>query len=259
MSKAKVMCRTEDGIALVTLSNLPMNPLSKPIIDGLKETMYKVEEDDSVRCVIITGDGEKSFVAGADIKEFPDWTPEMAEELTAKGQRLMTYIENFPCPVIAAVNGFALGGGCELALACDFRIASENARFGLPETSLGIIPGYGGTQRLCRTIGIGQAKQMVYTAKHMKAQQALELGLVNEVMPQEQLLARCREIAAAISANGPIAVRAAKKAMNMERNHAMEQGLRVELMAAREVFASEDHLEGINAFIEKRTASFRNK
>jgi enoyl-CoA hydratase len=254
-----VHCTLENGVAVITINNPPMNPLSEGVIDGIRESFHRLSEDDSVRAVILTGAGEKAFVAGADIKEFPDWTPDIAEDRTNKGQRLFSKIENFKVPVIAAVNGYALGGGLELALSCDIRIASENARMGLPEVTLGIVPGYGGTQRLCRTINVGEAKKMIFTGEMIKADHALALGLVQEVLPLAELLPRAKAIAEKIAQNGPIAVRATKRAINCERNFSIQQGIDVELAAAREVFSSEDKNEGVGAFIEKRKAVFKNR
>lgn len=254
-----VSCLLNEGIATITIKNPPMNPLSEGALDGIRESFNLLSKDDSVRAVIITGEGEKAFVAGADIKEFPGWTPDIAEDRTNKGQRLFSKIENFKTPVIAAVNGYALGGGLELALSCDIRIASENARLGLPEVTLGIIPGYGGTQRLCRTINVGEAKKMVYTGEMIKADHALAIGLVQEVLPLSELMPRAKAIAGKIAQNGPIAVRGAKQAINCERNFSIQQGMDVELAVAREVFGSEDKNEGVGAFIEKRKAIFNNR
>ncbi|MDR2089882.1 MAG: enoyl-CoA hydratase/isomerase family protein [Clostridiales Family XIII bacterium] len=254
-----VECKLSDGIAVVTIDNPPMNPLCKDAIDGLRDSFNLLLKEDSVRAVILTGAGEKAFVAGADIKEFPTWTQDMAEDLAEKGQRIFSQIENFPAPVIAAINGFALGGGLELALSCDIRIASENARMGLPEVSLGIIPGYGGTQRLSRTINPGDAKRMIYTAEMIKADKALQLGLVQEVLPLASLMDKAFEIAKKICANAPIAVRGTKRAVNSERNMTIAQGLAEELAVTRQVFGSEDKKEGVDAFINKRKADFKNR
>lgn len=251
---------TYDGtIATVTISNPPMNPLSKGAISGLIDAFDELDAQADIRAVIITGAGEKAFVAGADIKEFPTWTPQLAEELGSKGQRLFTRIENFPAPVIAAVNGFALGGGLELALACDIRLCSENARMGLPEVGLGIIPGYGGTQRLAQTVPVGEAKKMIYTAEHIKPDKALAIGLVQEVTTLEALLPRAKELAQKIAGNAPMAVRAAKYSVNFVRNFTLEQGMAVELAASKACFMSEDKVEGVDAFINKRQAEFKNK
>jgi enoyl-CoA hydratase len=254
-----IKCTVTDRIATVVIDNPPMNPLCKEAIDGLRECFNLLNDDADVRAVVLTGAGVKSFVAGADIKEFPMWTPDIAEDLTEKGQRIFTQIENFPAPVIAAINGFALGGGLELALSCDIRIASENAKMGLPEVSLGIIPGYGGSQRLPRTINIGDAKKMIYTAETISADRALEIGLIQEVLPPAELMDRALEIARKIASNGPIAVRGVKRAINSERNFTIQQGLTVELSVAREVFSSEDKTEGIDAFIDKRKAVFKDR
>lgn len=253
-----VSTEIESLIATVVIDNPPMNPLKKEVMDGIRAAFSYIGSQDDVRVVIITGAG-KAFVAGADIKEFTSWTPELAIELTAKGQRLFGEIENFPIPVIAAVNGYALGGGLELALSCDIRIASNLAKMGLPEVTLGIVPGYGGTQRLGRTIAPGYAKKMVFTGEIINADKALELGLVDDVTAPEQLLPTARDIALKIAANGPIAVRSAKTAMNAERRQSMPYGIAVELDAAGRVFASEDKIEGVAAFIEKRKPAFKNK
>lgn len=254
-----VRCELTDGIAVLTIDNPPMNPLCQEVMNGIRECLNIMDESDEVRCVIITGGGEKAFVAGADIKEFPDWTPDICEDLTRKGQALFCKVENFRTPVIAAINGYALGGGLELALCCDIRLASEKAKMGLPEVTLGIIPGYGGTQRLCKTINVGDAKKMMFTGEMIKADKALQLGLVQEIYPPEQLMERAMELAKKIAKNGPIAASEIKKSVNYERNSWINQGLNAELASGRYVFTTEDHLEGINAFIEKRTAVFKNK
>jgi enoyl-CoA hydratase len=254
-----IECTFAEGIATVTINNPPMNPLCKEAIDGLRDSFNLLLEEADVRAVILTGAGEKAFVAGADIKEFPTWTPDMAEDLAEKGQRIFTHIENFPAPVIAAINGFALGGGLELALSCDIRLISENGKLGLPEVSLGIIPGYGGTQRLIRSVNPGDAKMLIYTAGIIDANKALRLGLVQEVLPQEKLMERALELAKKIASNAPIAVRGAKKAVNNEGNMFIDKGLAVELAVTRSVFSSEDKKEGVDAFINKRKPDFKNK
>ncbi len=247
-----------DHIALVTIDNPPMNPLDRSVMDGIRDTFNTLVQDETIRAVIITGVG-RSFVAGADIKEFASWTPNDAEDLTSKGHRIFSLIENFPVPVIAAVNGFALGGGLELALACDLRIASEKAKFGFPEVTLGIIPGYGGTQRLCRTIPIGKAKKMIYLAEIIDAAEAEKIGLVDAVASPENLNEAALDMARKIAANAPIAVRGAKEAITKGRNVSIEQGLAVELLIQRQCFSSEDKKEGADAFINKRKPVFQNR
>lgn len=254
----KVNCKIEDGVALITINNPPMNALDKEVMDGLRNCFNSLREEDSLRAVVVTGEG-RAFVAGADIKEFTSWTPDLAEDYTEKGQRIFSQIEGFPTPVIAAVNGFAFGGGLELALACDIRIASEKAKMALPEVTLGIIPGYGGTQRLSRTIGVGKAKKMIFTAEPMDAAEAQACGLVELVVPAESLVETALEMARKIAANGPVAVRNAKKAVNIGRNLSIEQGMAVELDLAKACFFTEDKAEGVDAFINKRKAQFKNK
>jgi enoyl-CoA hydratase len=254
-----VECKLDGVIATITINNPPMNPLNKDAIDGLKESFGLLAKESDVRVVILTGAGDKAFVAGADIKEFPTWTTDTAEEAGAKGQRVFSQIENFPAPVIAVINGFALGGGLELALSCDIRLASESAVLGLPEVSLGIIPGYGGTQRLSRTINAGDAKKMIYAAEMVKADKALSLGLVQEVLPGDQLMERALKLAKKIASNAPIAVKGAKRAINSERNLTIAQGIATELAVTREVFDTEDKKEGVDAFVNKRKAEFKNK
>ena len=254
-----VILEIQDKIATITINNLPMNPLSKGVMDGIEDAFNRLEKEEDLRVIIITGAGEKAFVAGADIKEFPTWTVNMAIEKTARGQRLFQRIEEFPVPTIAAIGGYALGGGLELALACDIRIASENAKMGLPEVTLGIIPGYGGTQRLSRSIGAGQAKKMVYTGEMINAEKALAIGLVQNVVKREELIDYVRGVAEKIAANAPIAVRCAKRAINDERLLSISHGIAVELEGAAMVFASEDRTIGIDAFINKERPTFCNR
>lgn len=255
----KISCVLEDAVATVTISAPPMNPLSAAIVLELQAAFDALEKDDTVRCVIITGAGEKAFVAGADITEFPNWTPNIAEDVSEKGVRVFGLIENFRTPVIAAINGFALGGGLELALVCDIRLASDNARVGLPEVTLGISPGYGGTQRLCDLINLGEAKMMLYTGAPIKADKALALGIVQEVYPREELMTQAMALAKKIAANGPLAVSAVKRAANYRRSTWIQQGLAVELAGQNAMFATADHNEGISAFLEKRKSVFSGK
>ena len=254
----KVTCSVERRIALVTIENPPMNPLDVDVMDGLRNTFEQLLLEDDLRVVILTGTG-KSFIAGADIKELKRWTAEASLKLNRKGQQLVEQIEQFPTPVIAAINGYALGGGLEIAMGCDIRLASSRAKLGLPEAKLGIIPGYGGTARLPRTIGIGAAKKMIYTAMHVTADEALSLGLVEEVLPPEQLIPRAMELAELIAVNAPLAVQASKRTINCCRGTTLERSLSTELTAAAECYASQDSDIGIDAFLNKQTPEFKHK
>ena len=205
----------EKGYVAVVTINRPkaLNALNSQVLDAL-EQVFSIIDTDKIRAVVLTGSGQKSFVAGADIGEMSSLSTKQGEAFGKKGNDVFRMIETFPVPVIAAVNGFALGGGNELAMSCDIRICSENAIFGQPEVGLGITPGFGGTQRLARLVGAGIAKQLIYTAKNIKADEAYRIGLVNAVYPQEELLAEAEKMASKIAANAPIAVRACKKAIN---------------------------------------------
>ncbi len=246
----------ENKIALVTL-NRPqaLNALNKDLLDDLSNFFTKADNDDKIRVVILTGSGEKSFVAGADIKEFANFDGKQGEQLAAKGQEnVFNKIENFNKPVIAAVNGFALGGGLELAMASHFRIASTNAKLGLPEVTLGLIPGYGGTQRLPKLIGKGRAMQAIMTAEMFSANGAYEMGLVNEVVEQSELINRAKEIATKIAANSSVAIRHAIHAINASDK---ENGFAVEIQSFGHLFEEEDFKEGTTAFVEKRKPNFK--
>lgn len=233
-----------------------LNALNRATIAELHEALVALHEDDSIRAVILTGSGEKAFVAGADIKEFAGYSVDEGTQLAAQGhQSLFDYLASFHKPVIAAVNGFALGGGLELAMACHFRLASEKARLGLPETSLGVIPGYGGTQRLAQLVGRGHALQMITTAQMIKADKALAIGLVNEVLAPEALLDRAREIAAQVCENSPTAVTSAIKAVNAGFQEGLN-GFKVEIEQFGKCFGQEEFKEGTTAFLEKRKPNF---
>lgn len=255
---SKIIQTFQDHISVIRIDNPPMNPLDVEVMDGLRNAFELLLLEKDVRCVILTGTG-KAFVAGADIKELKRWTPEASVILNGKGQQLVNQIERFPAPVIAAINGYALGGGLELAMGCDIRLASEKAKLGLPETKLGIIPGYGGTARLPRTISIGAAKKLIFTAMHITAQEALQLGLVEEVLPPEELMNRAMELGRLISANAPIAVQSAKRTINQCRGASLQSSLDAELIAAKECYASIDSQLGIDAFICKETPKFTGK
>ncbi len=234
-----------------------LNALNARTISELAAVFSEIEADESARSVIITGSGEKSFIAGADIKELAELDARSAWDLSRRGQALFSAIEAFPKPVIAAVNGFCLGGGCELALACHVRIASKQARFGQPEVKLGIIPGYGGTQRLRTVVGRGQATEMILSGGIVPAEQALSIGLVNRVVEQEELLAVCLDLAAQIDANAPLAVRYSLLALHQGADMPLSQGLDFEASLFGLSCATADMKEGTAAFIEKRKPEFQ--
>ncbi|MEE3488694.1 MAG: enoyl-CoA hydratase-related protein [Bulleidia sp.] len=228
-----------------------LNALNSAVLDDLNAVLDGVDQE-AVRVLIITGAGEKSFVAGADIGEMSTLSKEEGSAFGKKGNDLFRKIETFPLPVIAAVNGFALGGGNELAMSCDFRICSDNAVFGQPETGLGITPGFGGTQRLARLVGPGYAKQLIYSARNIKADEALRIGLVNQVVPQAELLATAEKIANGIAGNAPIAVRACKKAVNEGLELGMDDAAALEEGLFGSCFESEDQREGMANFLRKK-------
>jgi enoyl-CoA hydratase len=247
-------------IALITIARPKvLNALNASTLQELQRAFQAVRDDDDVRVAIITGEGEKAFVAGADISEFTALGAIGGEALSARGQAVFSLIENCGKPVIAAVNGFALGGGCELALACTIRIASETARFGQPETKLGLIPGYGGTQRLARLVGKGIAMQAILTADMIKADEALRIGLVNEVMAAAELLPRAEAIAKKIIANAPIATRLTLEAVNKGMEMSLSEGLAFEAALFGLSFATADKNEGAQAFLEKRAPQFKGQ
>lgn len=257
MSYMNLLVSDADGIRTITI-NRPdqLNALNRATIDELDRALNEADADRNVRVLIITGSGPKAFVAGADIKEFAHFSIEEGRALSADGQRkLFDHVENMGKPVIAAVNGFALGGGLELAMSCHVRVASDNARMGLPEVSLGVIPGYGGTQRLARLVGKGKAMEMIFTAGMIKADEALQWGLVNHVVPQDQLLAKCNELAAAIMKNSPTALAAAIRAVNAGYEPGAN-GLQREIEEFGKCFGTADFKEGTGAFMEKRKANF---
>lgn len=239
-------------IGIITI-NRPkaLNALNSEVLDELKTVVESIDMKE-VRCLIITGAGEKSFVAGADIAEMSGLSAAEGEAFGKKGNDVFRMIETLPVPVIAAVNGFALGGGCELSMCCDFRICSENAMFGQPEAGLGITPGFGGTQRLARLVGPGMAKQLIYTAKNIRAEEALRIGLVNAVYPLEQLIPEAEKLAARIASNAPIAVRACKKAVNEGLEADMDAAIVLEEKLFGSCFGTHDQKEGMSAFLEKR-------
>ncbi len=255
MNYENLLVEQDNYITTITI-NRPqaLNALNASTISELSNVLDELRNDSSCRVILLTGSGEKSFVAGADIKEFSDFGAKQAEELARNGQdSLFNKVENMNKPVIAAVNGFALGGGLELAMACHIRYASETAKLGLPEVTLGLIPGYGGTQRLPKLVGKGWANELIFSAKMIPAEKAREINLVNEVFPQEILLEKCRELAGAIAKNSPMGISKAIEAVNMCDS---EQGFEKEIKSFGELFEMEDKKEGVAAFLEKRKPAF---
>ncbi len=256
-----VLIAKEGHVATITI-NRPkaLNALSTAVLTDLNAALDEVAADQDVYALIITGAGEKSFVAGADIAEMKDKSVEEAAEYGKFGNAVFRKIEMFRCPVIAAVNGFALGGGCELAMSCDIRVASENAVFGQPEVGLGITPGFGGTQRLARLVGAGIAKEMIYTARNIKADRAAQIGLVNKVVAAEELSATVMKMAQGIAKNAPIAVAYAKKAINNGLQTDIDSGIAIEVEEFSNCFATEDQTYGMTCFLEKvKEKEFSNK
>lgn len=253
----------EGAVAVLTI-NRPkaLNALNSAVLDEINEAIDAVDLN-TIRALIITGAGEKSFVAGADIGEMSTLTKEQGEAFGKKGNDVFRKIQTLPIPVIAAVNGFALGGGCELSMACDIRICSENAVFGQPEVGLGITPGFGGTQRLARTVGVGMAKQLIYTARNIKSAEALRIGLVNAVYPLEELMPAAKKMAGMIASNAPIAVRNCKKAINDGLQTDIDNALVIEEKLFGDCFETEDQKYGMAFFLdrnkEKVKEPFQNK
>ncbi len=241
----------EGAVATITIDRQKaLNALNSQVLDELSETLDAVDLN-VVRAIILTGAGEKSFVAGADIGEMSTLTKAEGEAFGKKGNDVFRRLETFPVPVIAAVNGFALGGGCEIAMSCDIRICSENAVFGQPEVGLGITPGFGGTQRLARIISVGKAKEMIYSARNIKADEAYRIGLVNNVYPLEELIPAAKKLASIIAANAPIAVRNCKKAINEGLQVDMDAAIVVEEKLFGDCFETEDQKAGMANFLEK--------
>ena len=260
MNYTNILSEENNGITTITI-NRPnkLNALNKETIEELHNAFDEANTDKNTKVIIVTGSGEKAFVAGADISEFADFNVKEGARLAAKGQELLfDFVENLSTPVMAAVNGFALGGGLELAMACHFRVASDNAKLGLPEVSLGVIPGYGGTQRLPQLVGKGRAMEMITTAGMIDATTALNYGLVNHVTTQEELLPLCEKIAHKISNNSSVAIRGAIKAINANYKNVVD-GFKVEIKQFGKCFGTEDFKEGTTAFLQKRKANFPGK
>jgi len=257
MTSECVLTEIKNGVLVITI-NRPdkLNSLNRVTIEDLHETLVEAENQKDIRSVIITGAGNKAFVGGADIAEFANFSVEQGKQLSTTGHfKIFNFIENYSKPVIAAINGFALGGGLELALACHIRVASDNAKMGLPEVSLGVIPGYGGTQRLAQILGKGKAFEMIVTADMITAADAYKWGLANYVTTQEGLLDKCFEIASKIATKSPTAIRTAIKVINAGYNN-KQNGYEVEIEEFGKSFGTADFKEGVSAFLEKRKANF---
>jgi enoyl-CoA hydratase/carnithine racemase len=250
----------KNAIAYVTIDRPKvLNALNMATMEELREVFTDLAADGEIRVAILTGGGEKAFVAGADINELAKNNPVEAKAYTHRGQAVLDLIENLGKPVIACINGFALGGGCEIAMACTMRLASESAKLGQPEVKLGIIPGYGGTQRLPRLVGTGLAMQLLLTGEMISAHEAHRIGLVNEVLPADKLIPRAEEIARKIIANGPLAIQYCMEAVNQGLNMSLQEGLFLEATLFGICSATEDKKEGTAAFLEKRAASLQGK
>ena len=261
MELKNVLLEKEGHLAIVTI-NRPkaLNDLNSETLKDLDTVIENLENDKYIYAVILTGAGEKSFVAGADIAEMKDLNEEEGQAFGALGNKVFRRLENLNKPVIAAIQGFALGGGCEISMACDIRIASEKALFGQPEVGLGITPGFGGTQRLARIVGLGKAKELIYTAQNIKADEAYRIGLVNKVVPLESLMDEAKAMANKIMANAPIAVRLCKDAINRGMQVDIDKAVAIEAEDFGKCFASADQKEGMSAFLERRKEkNFQNK
>lgn len=260
MNLTNLLLETDQGIATVTL-NRPkaLNAINYATLEELQQLFAALEQRDDIKVIILTGGSGKAFVAGADITEMQQMSALEARSFSQFGQKVMTAIEQCSKPVIAAVNGFALGGGCELAMACDIRLAGEKAKFGQPEVNLGVIPGFAGTQRLSRLIGKGRAKELIFTGDIINAEEALRIGLVNKVVPMEELLEAAQKMAKKIASKGPVAVRLSKEAINKGLEIDLDKANAYETELFSLCFASDDQKEGMSAFLEKRPAVFQGK
>ncbi len=258
MSYETILFEQQEGVATITM-NRPkaLNALNSKLLGELNATLDKIAADEDIRVLVLTGSGEKAFVAGADIGELSTLNPVQARYFAINGHMVMDKLQNLPIPVIAAVNGFALGGGLELALACDFIYASDNAKIGLPEINLGIIPGFGGTQRLSRIVGKNLAKEMIFTGKMISAEEAERKGIINRVLPADQLMAEVQKTAGTMAAKGKVSVNAVKKTVNDGVDVDLSNGCAMEINAFALCLASEDAKEGTTAFLEKRSPVFK--
>lgn len=254
-----ILCDINNGLAVVTINNPPVNALTETVMLELDAIIDELACDSSVQIIIVTGAGEKVFVAGADIKQFPYLNRAAGKELVRRGQQILAKLSSLKQPVIAAVHGFTFGGGCELALACDIRIASENLQIGLPEVSLGIIPGYGGTQRLPRLVGSGRAMALICSGDPIKAEEAFRIGLIDKVVPTGEHLNEANTLARKIMSRGPLAVQAAKKAIHNGLEMNLNDGISLEADLFAGLCDSEDQKEGVAAFLSKRKPDFKGK
>lgn len=258
MEWKNIKSEREGAVAILKIARpSALNALNTDVLKEIDAFIDTMDEDTGV--LVITGDGDKSFVAGADIAQMSGLTPEEGLEFGRFGAKVFRRIEQLPIPVIAAVNGYALGGGCELAMACDIRIASANAKFGQPEVGLGIIPGFSGTYRLPKLVGQGMAKQLIYTGRNIDAEEALRIGLVNQVVPQEELMPTALKIAGSIAKNAPIAVKFAKMSINANYDMDADDAIAYENDLFSKCFATEDQKEGMGAFLRKEKATFKNR
>lgn len=259
-SQEFVQVELTDGVAELRITRpKALNALNAQVLSELERVLQELGAIASLRCLILTGAGDRAFVAGADIEAMSKMSPEEARAFAAQGHRITSLLEDFPVPVLAAVNGYALGGGCELALACDIIYAAENAKLGQPEVKLGLIPGFGGAVRLPRKVGLAAASEWIYTGEIISAQSAQALGLVREVLSQEDLLPRVREVAKVIAQRAPLAVRAAKKVLARGMRLTQDEAAALEQEEFAALFATEDMREGTRAFVEKREAEFRGE
>ncbi|WHY89038.1 enoyl-CoA hydratase-related protein [Neobacillus novalis] len=257
--KKLVKLHFENKTAVITIDHPPVNALNRQIMDEFEQTLEELKRNSNAQAIIITGAGEKAFVAGADITQFLDITPEIGYELTKIGQRIFDQLEAFDIPVIAAIDGFALGAGCELAMACDMRIAGEKAKFGQPEVNLGIIPGYGGTQRLPRLVGAGKAKELIFTGDVIEASEAYRIGLVDILVPSGEALSQALSLSAKIQKKAPFAIGAAKKAITKGLDLPLADALNLEAELFKELCSTEDQKEGARAFLAKEKPRFQGK
>ncbi len=251
-----VVARVEDGIATITI-NRPhaLNALNSDVLDGIRSAVEHLPA--ATRGILLTGAGEKAFVAGADIAQMVDFGPAEAETFSRRGQQAFQALADFPGPVVAAINGFALGGGLELAMACDILLASEKARLGLPETTLAVVPGFGGTQRLPRRVGPGMAKRLLFTGEMIKAQEALRIGLVDAVVDPDDLMDEARALLGSMLKNGPMAVSECKRLVDVGLDMPLEDAIAMEATAFGAIFGTQDQEEGMRAFLDKRKPEFK--